>query len=180
MNNAAVWNPRPDRHQRSWDGESTSPSSFEDSGADAPRVRSGYCIIESVKGGADNGVSENTAKQLGHAGCDQVSVGAPMTGVASSVLSMVCDNYDWTGQLVLGGVSASDSQPSLAAIFRSANPSAMQPASAGPPGDGSIRQLSSSSRASHVAVSGGVATAITTRSDWTPTWMAVPGDDGAK
>lgn len=44
----------------------------------------------------------------------------------------------------------------------------------------SSRQPSRSCTASQADTSGGVATTITTRSDWTPTWMGVPGDEGAK
>jgi hypothetical protein len=44
----------------------------------------------------------------------------------------------------------------------------------------SCRQPSRSCTASQVDTSGGVVTTMTTRSDWTPTWMGVPEDEGAK
>src|SRR5450759_2888096 len=69
-------------------------------------VNSESYFIESVKGHTDNGVSEDTAKQIGHMTCDGLNAGTPITDIVNSVASQVSGNYEWAGYVMLGGVRA--------------------------------------------------------------------------
>lgn len=69
-------------------------------------VASESFFLESVKGHTDSAVSEETAKQIGHATCDGLNANTPIMDITNGLVHLVSDNFEWAGYIMLGGVRA--------------------------------------------------------------------------